>query len=147
MKIHIFEKQINIKADWLIAAALLLGTVILIISTMQLQSQEKVFPASSDLPPATESSQIIVSISPSNIPSATATISPTPTIEQEDKLVNINTATLEELDTLIGIGPVKAQAIIDYRVEHGGFKTIDELLEVKGIGEKTLEKLKDKVTL
>lgn len=57
--------------------------------------------------------------------------------------VNINTADLNELMTLNGIGKVKGQAIIDYRNEHGPFSSVDELIEVKGIGEKTLEKLRE----
>ncbi|MDE2437721.1 MAG: helix-hairpin-helix domain-containing protein [Sphingomonadales bacterium] len=61
--------------------------------------------------------------------------------------VNINTATKEELDALKGIGPVKAQAIVDYRKEHGPFKSVDELKNVKGIGDKTLESLKSDVTV
>ena len=57
--------------------------------------------------------------------------------------VNINTASLEELDTLPGIGPVKAAAIIAWREEHGPFRYPEQLLEVSGIGEKTLENLID----
>jgi competence protein ComEA len=60
---------------------------------------------------------------------------------KESNQININTATLEELVTLPGIGPSKAQAIISYREEHGAFKDVEELTQVSGIGEKTLEKL------
>jgi len=61
--------------------------------------------------------------------------------------VNINSATLSELDSLPGIGPVYAQRIIDYRTANGGFKTLEEIKNIKGIGDKTFEKFKDKITL
>ena len=61
--------------------------------------------------------------------------------------VNINTADKQSLDTLAGIGPVKAQSIIDYRAEHGEFNNVDELLEVNGVGPKTLEEIKDDITV
>jgi competence protein ComEA len=63
------------------------------------------------------------------------------------QLVDINLATLEELDTLPGIGPITAQKIIDYRVANGDFKAIDELLEVDGIGQATFDKIKGLVTV
>lgn len=62
-------------------------------------------------------------------------------------VVNINTATLEELQTLPGIGSTRAQDIIDYRQAHGDFKTIEDLMNVTGIGEATFERLKDLVTV
>ena len=61
-------------------------------------------------------------------------------------LVNINTATAEELGTVTGIGPVLAQAILDYRAEHGDFQTLDELLEVRGIGSAKLDAMRDEIT-
>ena len=56
--------------------------------------------------------------------------------------VNINTATKEELDAVKGIGPVKAQAIVDYRQKNGQFKSVDDLKNVKGFGDKSVAKMK-----
>ena len=61
--------------------------------------------------------------------------------------LNLNTATKDELVALSGIGPAKAQAIIDYRTQHGGFKSVDELKDVKGIGARRFEKLKSELTV
>ncbi|MEW5818146.1 MAG: helix-hairpin-helix domain-containing protein [Spirochaetota bacterium] len=55
--------------------------------------------------------------------------------------VNINTATVAELEALPGVGPSKAEAILQYRKEHGNFKTPEELKNVKGIGDKMYEKI------
>lgn len=59
--------------------------------------------------------------------------------------IGLNTATAEQLDTLPGVGPVLAQHIIDYRTQHGGFRSIDELREVNGIGERRFADLKNAV--
>jgi len=67
--------------------------------------------------------------------------------EEQETKININTASAAELDLLEGIGPVKAQAIIDYRNEHGFFRTVDELINVPGIGPATLEAIRDQVTV
>lgn len=61
--------------------------------------------------------------------------------------ININTATTTELDTLPGIGPVYAGRIIDYRNQNGGFKSIEEIKNIKGIGDKTFEKFRDRITI
>ena len=61
--------------------------------------------------------------------------------------INLNTATTEELQTISGIGAKRAQDIIDYRDANGGFSSVDDLKNVSGIGEKTLEKLKSEVTV
>jgi competence protein ComEA len=61
--------------------------------------------------------------------------------------VNINTATEEELQTLKGIGPAKARAIIEYRRQHGPFQNIDELDNVKGIGKSTIDDLRSSATV
>lgn len=60
--------------------------------------------------------------------------------------VNINTANLEELDTLPGIGPSTAQAIIDHRRQYGKFQRIDEITNVTGIGPATYDRIKDLIT-
>jgi competence protein ComEA len=62
-------------------------------------------------------------------------------------VVNLNTASKDELVALSGIGPVKAQAILDYRAAHGPFKSVEELKDIKGIGPKQFEKLKPEVTV
>lgn len=64
-----------------------------------------------------------------------------------NKLVNINTAGVKELSTLTGIGKAKAQKIIDYREANRGFKSIDEIMKVRGIGKATYEKFKANITI
>jgi len=59
--------------------------------------------------------------------------------------ININTADEKALDTLAGIGPAKAKAIISYRESHGGFKTTQDIIKVSGIGQSTFEKIKDQI--
>lgn len=64
-----------------------------------------------------------------------------------DGLISINTANESELKQIPGVGDVKAKAIIGYREANGGFKSIDEMKNIDGIGEKTFEKMKDKIKL
>ncbi|MCD2501572.1 helix-hairpin-helix domain-containing protein [Clostridium sp. NSJ-145] len=66
---------------------------------------------------------------------------------ESDGLININLADINELKKITGIGDVKAQSIIEYREKNGGFKSVDEIKNVDGIGEKTFEKIKEKITL
>lgn len=61
--------------------------------------------------------------------------------------VNINTADAETLATLQGIGEKRADAIVDYRTRHGPFVSVDDLVKVKGIGVKTVEKNRDRMTV
>jgi len=71
----------------------------------------------------------------------------TPSSSNGEGLVNINTATLGELDALPGIGPTTAQRIIDYRNENGEFGSIEDIINVPGIGPATYDELKDLITV
>lgn len=61
--------------------------------------------------------------------------------------VNLNTATASDLDGIKGIGPSKAKAIIDYRSKNGSFKSVEDLKNVKGFGDKSIAKLKGELTV
>lgn len=61
--------------------------------------------------------------------------------------INLNSATLEQLDTLDGVGPATAQKILEYRTQHGGFSSVEDLAQIPGIGPKKLEALKAQVTV
>ncbi|MBN2408208.1 MAG: helix-hairpin-helix domain-containing protein [Candidatus Aminicenantes bacterium] len=61
--------------------------------------------------------------------------------------ININTASLGELQKLPRVGPQIAQRILDYRKENGNFKRIEDILKVRGVGEKMFEQLKDQITV
>ena len=71
---------------------------------------------------------------------------PTPDKNSSGGLININTADEKELQKIRGVGPAIAQRIIDFREQNGNFKSIDEIKKVRGIGEKTFEKMKDSIT-
>jgi competence protein ComEA len=93
----------------------------------------------------TDGEQILVGVAPA--PGVAASASSQPGASPGGALVNLNTATLDELDSLPGVGPVTAQKILDWRTAHGSFTAIDELLEVDGIGEKTLADMAPHLTL
>ena len=83
---------------------------------------------------------------------ALALVASTPAAAQQDAnaaqkpTLNLNTATVEQLATLPGIGPKTAERILEYRTKSGGFKKIEELMNVKGIGEKSFLKIKPLVS-
>ena len=82
-----------------------------------------------------------------SIPDKSFSSTNTSSNEPQNTKININTASVAELMTLDGIGEVKAKAIVEYRTENGNFKSIDDLVLVSGIGEKTLEKNRDRITV
>lgn len=82
-------------------------------------------------------------VPPTAASKSSAPRAPTPPLDK----ININTATLEQLDALPGIGPSIAQRIIDYRTQNGDFKKIDDLKNVRGIGDALFDQIKNLVTL
>lgn len=85
---------------------------------------------------------------PEAAPKTPATKSSTqPANQKLGGVVNINTADAEALTELDGIGPAKASAIIDYRKQHGPFKSIEQLADVKGIGDAFIEKNRDRISV
>lgn len=74
-------------------------------------------------------------------------LNPTAEANEDSGKVNLNTADSEILQTLTGIGAAKAQAILAYREEHGGFSSVEELMNVPGIKESTFSNIKDKIVV
>lgn len=73
---------------------------------------------------------------------AQSTAQPAPAQTVAKPVINLNTATVDQLETLPGIGRKTAERILEYRTKNGGFKRIEDLMNVKGIGEKSFLKLK-----
>jgi competence protein ComEA len=92
--------------------------------------------------PLADGTQIVV---PARAPPAGAGASSSDVPTGASGPVHLNTATLEDLDALPGVGPVTAQKILDYRQQHGAFSSVDELDAIPGIGPKRLEQLRDLV--
>lgn len=90
--------------------------------------------------------QVVVGVAPPTAVGAAAAAG-TPSAGGTGALVNLNTADAAALDTLPGVGPVTAEAILSWRAEHGGFTAVEELLEVDGIGDATLADIAPHVTL
>ena len=96
---------------------------------------------------STESPTIESSTKESFTKESSATGSSSSKSEKITTKININTASVEELQTLKGIGPATAKSIILYREEYGAFSAIEEIMNVKRIGEKTVAKIKERITV
>lgn len=112
------------------------------------------YPESSAIPSATTT---LIAFSPTTLPATAPTATPTkevptptpsPTIAPtRSEKININTADLAGLDKITGVGPAIAQRIIDYRNTNGPFQSIEEIKNVKGIGDITFEKMRDQIKI
>ncbi|WP_201335900.1 helix-hairpin-helix domain-containing protein, partial [Lactobacillus nasalidis] len=112
-----------------------------------LKDQDKIYvPAKGDEPPAASATSSASSQATSSS-AFSASSSASSASSASGELININTASASDLQKLNGIGEKKAEQIIAYRQEKGGFKSIDELKEVSGIGDKTFAAIKDQLTI
>ena len=155
------DRESRIRILLLLAASILTALVLMAMYFVDPVKIYQVIPASSSSTPAVVSqvSQQLVpqepaESSPSPEESSDAELSEEDPLESEgpqevlvEKSININTASLEELDSLPGVGPVIAQRIIDYREANNGFYDIQEIMDVSGIGEKTYAKLEPYITV
>jgi len=100
-------------------------------------------------PPKSEivTSREVIKQATTTTTTASAATSSASSASTQGKIININTATASELDSLPGIGTTYAQRIIDYRQQYGAFKSTHDLVKVKGIGEGTYSKLQSLVTV
>jgi competence protein ComEA len=90
---------------------------------------------------------LLITAAPARAQEQTTPATPPVAIAPKPAAVNLNTATLEQLETLPGIGRKVAERILEYRAKSGSFKKIEELMNVKGIGEKSFLKLKPLVVV
>lgn len=140
-----------------------------VVSNKTVKHSSSPSPSVSIIPPATLAPSLTPSLAPTFIPTPfrTPTPSPTPTLTStpipaettipvitmtptplaQSALININTANAAELDKITGIGPAYAKNIIDYRTVNGPFQKIEDIINVKGIGPKTFESMKNEITV
>ncbi|MBP9822415.1 MAG: helix-hairpin-helix domain-containing protein [Candidatus Pacebacteria bacterium] len=103
-------------------------------------------PAIAVVSPTSFEPPLVYSVTPQITPTQTPltqSLAPVPSASK----VNINTANLSELERITGVGPAYAQKIIDYRTANGPFLKIEDVINVKGIGDKTFQKMKDEITV
>ena len=97
--------------------------------------------------PITSTAAGMVTISNDGTETSSDTVKKIAMPASKSEKININTASAEELQSLKGIGPSTAGSIIAYREEYGGFSSIEEIMNVKRIGEKTFAKIKDRISV
>ena len=147
---NILSKGLGANIGWILVLLLVAGTSFLLGSSVNKKADGQTLGDSNSN--ATQQQSIIGDISASlqsPAPEPVSVASPNTSAPSSaiSAIVNINTGTLAELDTLPGIGPAYAQAIINYRSTNGPFIRIEDIQKVKGIGPKTFEKLKSRITI
>lgn len=133
------NEQLEVALDNLNTESASARTTVKPSATSQQANPEVPKPSTTISPPAS-SSEPLAAASPLSANSNSSS-------GQSAGLIDLNTATVEVLDQLPGIGPSKAKAIAEYRDQKGGFRKVEELLDVKGIGPKLLDKIKKSVTI
>lgn len=116
-------------------------------NSVQLEAADPPARPSGTAETSAEPEQVPVTTSGEDYPAVTESAHEQAAFTDTSFLININTASISELTSLSGIGPSKASAIVDYRIQQGAFQHIDEIMKVKGIGMKTFEKFKDQITV
>lgn len=141
------ENQLGGNIGWVLVMLLVAGSSFLLGTSVKNKTDQQSTIVESDTP-----TQSVISDISSTLQNPTPTTSmvssdTTATATPITGIVNINTASVSELDTLPGIGPAYAQAIINYRTANGPFIRIEDIEKVKGIGPKTFEKMKSRITI
>ncbi|MDP3992759.1 MAG: helix-hairpin-helix domain-containing protein [bacterium] len=144
---HDLENMLGGNVGWVLVMLLVAGSSFLLGSSVNNKTGSQATAVESDAPIQSVISDISTVLQ-NPAPTAPAVVSnTTPTATPATGIVNINTAGASELDTLPGIGPAYASAIINYRTANGPFVRIDDIVKIKGIGPKTFEKLKSRITI
>lgn len=139
MKVNFFERKMKIRRAYIVVAVLILLIVLVLWGWYLKTNKIDVFVVSG----GSENNQTQTA---ENEPAGGLGSTVPDTAEAVSK-ININTADAESLMSLKGIGAVKADAIIEYRRQNGPFKSIEEIMNVKGIKKATFEKIKDSITV
>ncbi len=143
------DRKLETNEKWIIIATLAIFAISFLLSALdspKILNNTVVYSSSSDTTMVVSEISDYPRISSSDLEMLLDAKSNQSDIKISSK-ININTADLTQLQTLTGIGEVKAKAIIEYRNTYGRFNSVEELKNVSGIGDKTFEKIKDLITV